>query len=173
METAFYPYNALAENLTVTDCMHRLKQVINASTIKEVVAWLGVDYSHYKNWKHRRIIPYSLIVPKLLQVGYSVDWLFAPGVKLFYPKPLLSLSYRPAQVIEQQIEYRRYTKAMQKIEPLLKRNRLKNIEHNRTELLSAYLHSYEGWMSLDSSLSFIARATAIEPVPAPLPLSVG
>ena len=75
------------------------------------------------------------------------------------------------QVIEQQIEYRRYTKAMQKIEPLLKRNRLKNIEHNRTELLSAYLHSYEGWMSLDSSLSHIARATAIEPVPAPLPLS--
>ncbi|MGM0524930.1 MAG: hypothetical protein ACQEQ8_01915 [Pseudomonadota bacterium] len=164
MDLNEYPYNALSVTFNVTECMHRLKQVINARTIKEVVQWLGVSYCHYKNWKHRKIIPFNLIVPKLLLAGYSIDWLFAPGVKLFYPKPLLTDPKQPAQVLELQQQYRFYMKAMQKIDPLLKSNNLKNIDHNRKELVSAYFHANEGWMSLDSSLSYIARATAITPI---------
>ena len=164
MDIACYPYSAASVTLDVTECMHRLKTIINASTIKQVVQWLGVDYSHYKNWKHRGIIPYGLIVPKLLQVGYSIDWLFAPGVKLFYPKPLFTNSAQPPAVAEQQQQYGYYMKAIKKIEPLLVQNKLANIEHNRRELVRAYFHTFAGWMSLDSSLSFIARATAIEPV---------
>jgi hypothetical protein len=148
--------------------MHRLKAVINASSIKEVVQWLGVDYQHYKNWKRRGIIPYGLIVPKLLQVGYSIDWLFAPGVKLFYPPPLVSGSTQTAEALREPQQYRYYMKAIQKIEPLLEQNNLSKIEHNRRELIGAYFHAFEGWMSLDSSLSFIARATAIEPIPCDL-----
>jgi len=164
MKPVRYPYSASSVPLGVTECMHRLKSVINARTIKEVVHWLGVDYQHYKNWKHRGIIPYSLIVPKLLQVGYSVDWLFAPGVKLFYPPPLVSTPMQSPMVEEEQQQYRYYMKAIKKIEPLLEQNNLSNIEHNRRELVGAYFHAFEGWMSLDSSLSYIARATAIEPV---------
>lgn len=164
MEATQYPYSALATSLTVTECMHRLKQVINASTIKEVVHWLGVSYSHYKNWKQRCIIPYSLIVPRLLQVGYSVDWLFAPGVQLYYPKPLVCAPNKGAQVKEQQERYRFYMKAVHTIEPILMQNQLKNIEHNRKELVDVYFNAYEGWVSLDSCLNAIARATAINPV---------
>lgn len=164
MESVRYPYSAMPVTLGVTECMQRLKLVINARTIKEVVSWLGVDYQHYKNWKHRGIMPYSLIVPKLLSVGHSIDWLFAPGIKLFYPKPLINSPTCSAAAEEQQQQYRHYMQAIKKIEPLLAHNNLSNIEHNRRELVGAYFHAFEGWMSLDSSLSFIARATAIEPV---------
>lgn len=165
MESVYYPYSASPVPLDVTECMNRLKSVINAKTIKQVVAWLGVDYSHYKNWKYRKRIPYDLIVPKLLQCGYSIDWLFAPGVKLYYPKPVLHQFEQPQVVSEQLIQYRHIMKAMQKIEPLLVQNQLRNLEHNRRELVGAYFHAFEGWMSLDSALAYIARATAIEPVP--------
>lgn len=164
MEHVNYPYSVIDRRLSITDYMHRLKRVINARTIKEVVQWLGVDYAHYKNWKQRKQIPYGLIVTKLLEVGHSIDWLFAPGIQLYYPKPLLSNSNRCAEAQDQQQAYTYYMKAIQKITPLLENNRLLNVASNREQLVSAYFHAHEGWMSLDSSLGFIARATAVEPV---------
>lgn len=164
MESINYPYSVMDRRLSVTDYMHRLKRVINARTIKEVVDWLGVDYSHYKNWKHREQIPYGLMVTRLLELGHSVDWLFAPGVKLYYPKPLLHPGNHCAEAKDQQQAYTYYMKAIQKITPLLENNNLKNVESNRLELVSAYFHAHEGWLSLDSALGFIARATAVEPV---------
>ncbi|MGM0481248.1 MAG: hypothetical protein ACQEQZ_04885 [Pseudomonadota bacterium] len=165
MESVQYPYNVLSHQLTVTDCMHRLKTVINASTIKQVVEWLGVGYSSYKNWKHRNIIPYGLIVPKLLQIGYSVDWLFAPGVQLHYPRPVLKQPAMPVYAVDGQYDCRKFWKGMQKIEPLLEHNRLKKTPHNFDQMMSAYHYAYEGWLNIDSALGYIARATALLPVP--------
>ncbi|WP_404402291.1 helix-turn-helix domain containing protein [Idiomarina seosinensis] len=164
MEPAYYPYNALSQQLTVTECMNRLKTVINAKTIKQVVDWLGVGYCHYKNWKHRGIIPYQLIVPRLLQIGYSVDWLFAPGVQLYYPRPVMQDPKYPMYVVDGQYDYRKFWKGMQKIEPLLLANQLKKTPHNFEQMMSAYHYAYEGWLSIDSALGYIARATAVTPV---------
>jgi len=142
---------------TIRELMERLKPVAKVQTIKGVVEWLGVSYHDYKNWRYRQVIPYKLLITKLMSEGLSVDWLFAPGVKLMYPKSTPELAESLSSLTCEQ-DYRFYWKAMQMVEPTLKKHQLDNSEAHRNELLNVYFLAQEGWIKTEVAMGCVARA---------------
>ena len=142
---------------TIRELMERLKPIARTQTIKGVVEWLGVSYHDYKNWRYRQVIPYKLLITKLMNEGISIDWLFAPGVKLLYPKTTPELSESLNSLTCEQ-DYRFYWKAMQMVEPTLKKHHLENSESHRNELLNVYFLAPEGWVKTEVAMGCVARA---------------
>ena len=142
---------------TIRELMERLKPIARTQTIKGVVEWLGVSYHDYKNWRYRKVIPYKLLIRKLMNEGISIDWLLAPGVKLLYPKTTPELAENLSSLTSEQ-DYRFYWKAMQMVEPTLKKHYLENSEAHRNELLNVYFLAQEGWVKTEVAMGCVARA---------------
>jgi hypothetical protein len=140
-------------------CIERLKLVSKQTSASAVMRWLGLPASTYSNWKRRKSMNYDRVIEGLLRQGVSLDWLFAPNVDLYYPNVSLivteqdEVKYSAPSVADTM-------KALQYVEPIMKKHNVPMTEANHQFMTEAYFKRRGDAMLLDTALQQVALALA-------------
>lgn len=153
------------DELTVTECLERLKLISQKGTYKDVSLWLGRNPNDYANWKRSKKLPFAEIIRKLLQERVSLNWFFAPGYTLHEPTYSYAQNeYLKSSVAEEERKRRiGFLKAHKRIEPLLKTYGLENDEQCLTLMFDVYFATTDKWMEKSQALQLVAKALALQP----------
>ncbi|RUO80426.1 hypothetical protein CWI84_05020 [Idiomarina tyrosinivorans] len=148
--------------INLQQSIFRLKLISGKKRIKDVTQWMGVKETRYANWRRRGTVPYQIIIHALLIHGISLDWFFAAGERLYYPRPdeFEELGEQPR--IGDRERRMRLLGALQVIDPVLEELGAERNEKHRDLMLEVFFSANNDWVSLSVALRAVAQALALE-----------